>query len=181
MTTSIRSIIRQFGRQKAHTSILVGGLALGIAAFVMIAQYITDEWQSNRFHSNFDNLHRLSVIDAAGESQLYLPPGYKTSLENSVSGIKTIVRTTENLGAGTIQYEGTGSSQAKIFKEESIFYVDKDYLRVFTFPLLAGIADLSVPHTLALSESIATKIFGSVDPIGQSLVIDNQFGRHFFS
>lgn len=181
MTTSIRSLLRQFSRQKGHTAILIGGLALGIAAFILIFQYVTDEWQSNKFHKNFDHLYRLSVIDAAGESQLYLPPGYNSSIKNAVSGIKTIVRTTENLGAGTIQYLEAGSSQSKIFKEESIFYVDKDYLQVFTFPLLAGLADLSEPHSVALAASMAKKLFGTSDPIGQTLVIDNQFGSHFFN
>ena len=72
MTISIRSILRQFSRNKWHTSILVGGLALGIAAFVLIAQYITDEWQSNKFHARYDQLHRLSIVDSNGEPQLHL-------------------------------------------------------------------------------------------------------------
>ncbi|MBK7428907.1 MAG: ABC transporter permease [Saprospiraceae bacterium] len=181
MTISIRSILRQFSRNKWHTSILVGGLALGIAAFVLIAQYITDEWQSNKFHARYDQLHRLSIMDANGEPQLHLPPGYKPLMENSIPGIKSIVRTTENLGSGIIQLSEEIDSETKVFREEDIIYVDQDYLSVFTFPVLAGSDNLSEPHSVALASSVSKKIFGKKDPIGQTLTIDNQFGKHIFT
>jgi putative ABC transport system permease protein len=181
MTTSIRSILRQFSRHKGHTSILIGGLALGIAAFVLIAQYITDEWQSNKFHSKYDQLHRLSIMDPNGESQLHLPPGYKPLMQNSIPGIKSIVRTTENLGSGSIQLTDENESENKLFREEDIIYVDENYLKVFTFPVIAGTDILSEPHTVALAASISKKIFAEQDPVGKSLTIDNQFGKHIFT
>ena len=59
------------------------------------------------------------------------------------------------------------------FIEKKFFYADPDFLRVFTFPLVAGEAAtaLSKPFSVVLTESTAKKYFGKENPIGRAVRI----------
>lgn len=61
--------------------------------------------------------------------------------------------------------------QAKLFKEEDIFYVDASFLKIFSFQMIHGNSNdaLLRPNTVVLTESIARKYFGTENPIGKFL------------
>jgi ABC-type antimicrobial peptide transport system permease subunit len=55
-------------------------------------------------------------------------------------------------------------------------YVDPDFLKMFTFPLLAGNVEkaLADPNSLVLTETLAKTLFGSTNPVGKIVKFDNQ-------
>lgn len=69
--TSLRSI----RRNKVFSMINVAGLAIGMAVFLLIAEYVANEWGANRTLTNYDRLYRVSVVEK-DEANYYLPPGY---------------------------------------------------------------------------------------------------------
>ena len=74
-------------------------------------------------------------------------------------------------------YSRLGSNGGYILKnqtkyQETITFVDKDFLSMFSFPIIVGNAQaLDEPHSTVISSQVATKIFGSTDPIGKTLEI----------
>ena len=56
-----------------------------------------------------------------------------------------------------------------------------DFLSVFTFPLIEGTGSLEDGQTLALSKSMALKLFGSVNAVGKTVTVSNQFGSTLYS
>ncbi|OKS85962.1 hypothetical protein RG47T_1409 [Mucilaginibacter polytrichastri] len=155
------------------------GLALGIAIFLLITEYVAFEWGANRFHKNFDQLYRASTFTAdADKGDYYLPPGYAPTLKNRVPGINEVVRVAEGVGSGLVIVPGTNGSTAgnKSFRENKVSFADDNFFRVFSFPVIKGSTSLAKAQTMAISASIAQKYFGNGNPIGQVLNIKNQFG-----
>ena len=50
----LRSIQRSLARNKVFSAINIAGLAIGIAVFLLIAEFVASEWGANRFHQNYD-------------------------------------------------------------------------------------------------------------------------------
>lgn len=169
--------IRNLLRNKTFTVINIAGLAAGLAVFILIFEFVAAEWNTNRFHKNFQNLYRLGTINKSGSHDVYLAPGYAPVIAKNVPGMEAVVRWVDGLGSGVITYSDSQSGEQKSFREENITYVDGNFLQQFSFPLTDGRPSLQEPKTLALSETMANKFFGTSNVAGQTLTISNQFGN----
>jgi putative ABC transport system permease protein len=169
--------VRNLLRNKTFSAINIAGLAAGLAVFLLIFEFVAAEWDTNRFHKNFQSLYRLGTVDKSGNHGAYLAPGYAPSIAQNVPGVQAVVRWVDGLGSGVITYNDTKSGELKSFREENITYVDGNFLEQFSFPLTDGRPSLQEPKTLALSETMANKLFGKTNVSGQTLTISNQFGN----
>lgn len=171
---------RNLVRNKVFTIINMLGLAVGITVFLLIAEYIAYEWGANRFHRNFDYLYRVSVTHKDGNTNYYLAPGFAPVIKQRFSGIAQCIRVADGAGSGLVSITGDvtkNEAAIKTFSQESISYVDGDFLQVFSFPLVAGTPSLQQPKTMALSETLANRYFGTTGIIGRSVIVSNQFGK----
>ena len=173
--------IRNLFRNKTFTVINMAGLATGIAVFILIFEFAAFEWSSNRFHKNFSGLYRMGAVDKTGNDSYFAAPGFAPLIKQKVSGIESIVRVTEDLGNGVITYNDEKTGEQKALREENICYADSNFFSVFSFPLVAGNASLEAPATLALSETMAKKIFNKTAVTGKTIKISNQFGNNDYT
>src|SRR5829696_7311307 len=97
---------RNLVRNKIFTAINMMGLAVGIAVFLLIFQFVAYEWNANRFHANFKNLYRTSVVYKEGNSDYYLPSGFAPIIKQRFTGIESCVRVADGLGSGVITIPG---------------------------------------------------------------------------
>lgn len=171
-----KTAVRSIKRNKVFSIINVVGLALGIAVFLLIAEFIASEWSANRFHKNFKQLFRVGVAYKDGSFSYYTPPGYAGVAMAKFPEIKAAVRVAERIGGGVISYQNE-KGELKTFREDNISYADGNFLQVFSFPIVTGSASLARPKTLSLTENMATKIFGKAYPIGKTVTVSNQFGN----
>jgi putative ABC transport system permease protein len=165
---------RHLLRDRSFTLLNLTGLAVGLAAFLLISEFVATEWSANRFHQHYDRLYRAVVTDQTAEPEYYLPPGIGKVLKEQFPGIAGVVRIADGVGAGVLTTTGR---DPKAFREERIVYSDGDFFRAFSFPLQAGTNTLDQPLTLALSATLARKYFGAANPVGQTLTVSNQFGN----
>ncbi len=154
---------------------------MGIAVFLFIIQYVAFEWNSNRFNKNYNELYRVNLQYKEGNSDYYLAPGLAPIAKKQISAIENYVRVANGIADGVISYEGNTISGEKTFRQNDISYVDGNFFDVFSFPIIAGTHSLSEPKTLALSEAISKKIFGTTDVIGKQLTVSNQFGNTVYT
>lgn len=169
---------RALVRNRQATAINVLGLALGIAVFLLIAQYVAFEWSANRFHKNFQQLYRTSIVLKDGNSQQHLPAGFAPVIEQKFPAIQKSVRVAEGIGSGLIS---ESSRAANVFREENISYADDGFFNIFSFPMLAGSGALPA-NTLALSETVAKKIVGNpANAVGKTVTVSNQFGNTLYT
>ena len=150
--------VRHLLRQKLYAFINVFGLAVGLACCILIFLYVRHEWQYDAFHENSDRIFRVIVRETrpdggVGHSTLH-PTTLAASLKEEFPGI---VR-----ASGFIRSQ-TQVSHHKIFFQESFGLVEPDFLRMFSFPLLAGDPEqvLRRPDGVVVSETVARTLYGN--------------------
>lgn len=155
---------RTLARNKAYAFINVAGLALGIAACLLVVLYVADELRYDRFNARADRTYRI-VQDGSA-----LTPGSAApALAADYPGVTAFARVLPTLGDVLIR-----QSQDRRFYESHFYWADASILEVFTFPLLRGDPSTALAslNTVVLSASAARRYFGEADPLGQTIVFD---------
>ena len=171
---------RNLRRNKTFSIINIAGLAVGLAVFLLIFEYVAFEWSANRFHKNYDHLYRAAVNNKQNGADYYLPPGFAPIIKEKFPAIEATIRVADGIGGGVISYsanDNNNPADLKSFREERITYVDGNFLETFTFPLVDGATSLQEPEAMAISESMARKIFGKTMVAGKVVTVSNQFGN----
>jgi len=172
--TFLKIAFRNIFRNKVYAALNIVGLAMGIAAFLLLMQYISLEKSVNRFHTNLPQMVRMLNEDKEGKTWPEVEPGWALQAQQRFPEIKSFCRFEQGVAKGIVKGNDNASQS---YREENIGYADGNFFQFFSFPLKAGnAASLAKPNTVFLSESAAKKYFGSVNPIGKALTLYNQFG-----
>lgn len=177
--TQLRVILRNLWRQKLYSFINIFGLALGIAAFLLILEYISFEKSVNGFHKDLGSTYRLINQGVKGETWPQIEPGWATRAAERIPEITDYCRFENGVAGGIVRKTG-GNNDA--FRETNIGYAEGNFFRFFSFPVISGDADaLKQPNTVFLNQAAAKKYFGNVSAIGQQLELSNQFGTQTYT
>ncbi len=165
----IRVALRKMRRQKGYSFITIAGLGVGLACCVLMMLWVTDELSYDRFHANRDSVYRL-IAETPSESGTTrdahpatpLGPAAKAGLPE----IQDFCRYRTNTTYGVKRGE-------KVFLDEVIGVADPSFFTFFTFPLLKGDPKTALdgPKSVVITETLARKLFGDMDPMGQLLTI----------
>ena len=172
----LTSALRNIRRHKGYTFINVFGLAVGLAACLLISLFVRFELSFDRVHDNAKRIVRIEMdVENSGTGSArwkltYLPVG--PGLKERVPEIEEVVRIDFG-GQYAIQYEDTRHY------EDLFHYVDPSFFDVFDgFKVIAGDErELARPGTLLISESEASRYFGSQNPIGKTLTASSQYDQ----
>jgi len=165
----LKIALRNLARHKGYAFINVMGLAVGIAASVLVMLYVIDELGYDRFHENADRIHRVTADwSNKGDSkihQLGTPWILAKTIRDKYPQVEALTQISGPLGDIVLRKDELA------LKETEVFAADASFFDVFSFPLLKGDprAALRDPNTIVLSESLAAKIFGQDDPVGRTI------------
>lgn len=165
-----RIALRQLTKQKVFTTINVLGMTVGLTAFVLIAQYIDYELTFDRFHSNADQVVRLTYekrhngeVVQASSGTFYGAGGF--ALENfpEVQKVARFYKWPAHTGIVLRTNEA-------IFNEKNYFFADSTFFELFSSLLVQGDPStcLDDHHSVAISERAARRIFGTTDVLGKT-------------
>jgi ABC-type antimicrobial peptide transport system permease subunit len=162
----LKIAIRVIKKHKGYSFINIAGLAVGIACCVLILLWVQDELSFDRFHKNHKQIYRTTLNLAGrwtGSSPWALAPILKREYPEILAA--TRYRVNDLL----VTYED------KSFYEGAAF-VDPDFFEIFTFPWVQGNQDSPFPTlaSVVITERTATKYFGSEDPLGKTITINNR-------
>jgi putative ABC transport system permease protein len=159
--------LRNLFRNRISSLVNIVGLAIGMAAFVLIIQYVRFELSYDKFHTNHPNIYRV-------QQDRYKDGELTTQWAAGCSAVgQALYENFEEVENFTRfqKINGVFSYGKKKFREEEIYMADTSFFKLFSFRMLKG--DLSTalvnPMEMVLSESTARKYFGDSDPIGESL------------
>ncbi|MDE3247717.1 MAG: ABC transporter permease [Bacteroidota bacterium] len=170
---------RNILRNRTTAFVNITGLALGITAFLFLLEYISLEKGTNQFHRNVSQIYRLINEDPANKTWPETEPGWASVLKQRYPQLKDACRYYEESGSTIISKK---ENPDQIFTERNTGYADGNFFTFFSFALNAGLAnDLAQPNTVFLSASTAKKYFGTKDPLNQTLVVNNQFGKTVYT
>ena len=171
----IKIAFRNIIRNKTSAFVNIGGLALGICAFLLLTEYISLEKSVNQFHANLPQMYRLINQDPAGKTWAQVEPGWASFLQQRFPQIKSVCRFDEETGSTVISMK---SHPDQNFSETKTGYADGNFFRFFSFPLrLGNPSELRKPNVVFISETSAKKYFGTTNPLEQTLLVNNQFGK----
>jgi putative ABC transport system permease protein len=161
---------RNLKRKKSFSIINISGLAIGMAAAVLILLWIQHEVSYDNFHEKKDRIfqawnrynndgkigcwNNTPRIMASAIQQDY-PEVEKTARLNGLPPLKMEFGDKEFYGRGKV--------------------VDSSFLQIFTFPVVKGNTTTALDdvYSIVLTEKFAKTIFGDADPIGKTLKLDN--------
>ena len=166
----LKVALRNLKKQKFYSFINIAGLSIGIACCILILLFIQDELSFDTFHTQSDSIYRiLTEFDSDGERVLIAPTALPLApaLRADIPEVTSIARI-------SCQFSWLLGREDTYFYED-IVYADPDFLKIFSFPLLAGSTEsvLSNPNSMVISERMAQKYFGDDDPVGRILTVQN--------
>jgi len=172
---------RSLMRNKAYSIINVTGLAVGITCCVLISLYVKDELSYDRYHAQADNIYRVIHAYRDVQADEKLPPPSPEDFQvwgNAPIGpalaadfpqIRSLVQFTSPTDY-LLEY------QDKRLEISNIPFMDSSAFDVFSWKMLAGDPHtaLKAPYSIVLTKSVAKKLFGNSNPVGQGLRVDNK-------
>lgn len=181
------SAFRNLWRKKAFSLINILGLAIGMAACLMILQYVNFERNYERFNEDVDHIFRVNKENFRGEESrgkdLYSAHRLGPNLEQDLPEVKKAIRFHPWYGSAVISYKGEEGELVQ-FNEEDIYFTDSTVFQVFTYPLSYGDPQtaLADPFSIVITRKMATKYFGTeIDPMGKVLTVNGGWAEGDFT
>ena len=180
---------RNLLKNKVFSLINILGLAIGMAACLLILQYVGFELSYDDFHENASNIYRINTDDHQGAirkttlTSSPLGPGLQQNYPEVVNFTRLILPWS---GQGATSTLGWQEPEGNIIKQNFQwgFYTDPGFLQMFSFQWIKGDRQnaLEGSHKIVLAESTARKLFGNdwaenERIIGQTLEYINEYDR----
>jgi putative ABC transport system permease protein len=162
---------RNIVRHKGYSGINILGLAIGIAACLLILQYVSFELSYENFHVNKDRIYRVKQdrYDNGKLSTEWAAGAFAAgnSFKDAIPEIEDYVKL---VGRGEVVTEINNQP----LKIEKVFFATGSFFKIFTYPLIEGngATALNEPFTVALSETTARNIFGTANVVGKSIKLN---------
>jgi len=163
LTVAVRNLLRH----KVYSSINIIGLAVGMAACIVILLWVRFNLSFDSFHANADRICWLYENQTFGG----MGPRYTSStmpamgpaLQEEIPEIEAFCRFFLS------RFGFAARCEARLCEIKKVFYADSSLFRIFSFPLLEGdpATALQQPNSLVVSRELALRLFGEKDPLGQ--------------
>lgn len=159
---------RNLWKNKTFSAINIAGLSLGIAAFLLISNYLRFENSYDDFQTKKDRIYRIPMViaeqDGKEQTFAFTYPAVAPAIKKDFPEVEEVIRLRGQ--GGLVSY-----GDQHIPEGGRLFYVDPEITKVFTFQFLKGNAATAMTelNDAIITESTAKKYFGYADPIGKAL------------
>ena len=162
---------RNLLQNKAFSLINIFGLALGMTCSLLIMLWLRDELKKDRFHANDKRLFRVMENQYYSGEISTFPSTPGILAENIVKDVPEIEMASQMLWEETPLF-----TVGDKYDKEKGRYVQKDFLRMFSYKLLKGDRNtaLAKPDAVVISKGLADKYFKGEDPLGKMIRIDSR-------
>ncbi|HXB32752.1 MAG TPA: ABC transporter permease, partial [Puia sp.] len=166
--TAWRSLLRG----KSFSFINICGLAVGMAGATLILLWLANELSYDRFHVNGDRIYKLYVMtDIPGEKHLTID----VASQPIGSAMKAKFPEVEAFSRMQPVTQFLFTAGDKSFTRLKGDFVDPAFLKIYSFPLVAGNRDeqLGSVNSIVVTEKLARKLFGTTDAVGKTIRINS--------
>jgi putative ABC transport system permease protein len=169
---ALLSLYRSLTRHKVYAALNIGGLAIGIAVFIVLGLYVRFETTYDRWVPNHENLYMV-------QNDFNMPgsPFDGVSYQTPVALLAMIEEVDPGID-GTMMLPSYGSViRDGVGTAEPVAAVDPGLLDFFRFDLASGSRDaLESPQNAVLTQSAAERYFPAGDAIGKTITISRDAG-----
>jgi putative ABC transport system permease protein len=170
LTIALRNIRQRAG----YTTINVFGLAVGMAACLLIGLYVGDELSYDTFHDRADRIYVMGSENNFFGRSIATSYPVAATLEDDLPAVERAVRTASRGDVMVRRVANTMESERQLLLADSAFF------RVFDFALVRGDRSsvLDAPDAAVITQSMASDFFGDEDPMGQAITVDLRGTTH---
>ena len=167
--------IRAARKRPLQTVVNGAGLSVGLACCLLISLFVWHQSTFDRFHENGDRIFRIATdyrIDSdvirTAETVGPLLPVLLESIPEIEQGVR--------MSMGSIEVK----RDLVELQSNRVLFADSGFFDVFTYPLARGDerTALQDPLGVILTTPMAERLFGSDDPLGQTLMVDDAIEVH---
>jgi putative ABC transport system permease protein len=160
----LKVTMRNLWKNKTYSFLNIFGLAVGIAAAVLIFLWVEDETTYNLNFAKHDYLYHVmqnEKTDAGISTNGSTPGPLAEALKAEIPGIVNSGR----LSWAMDELVAVGDKSIK----ENGMYADPSVISMYSLPFIYGHPStaLNDPNDVAISESMARRFFGDVNPVGR--------------
>ncbi len=161
----LKTALRNIRKYKSYSLINLIGLALGMISCLYITLWVQEELAFDGFHENLDDLYRF-VVKMNNDWHESTPLALVPSLREKFPEIDQMTRFSKkkyNVRSGNINSNEKGA------------LIDREFFSMFSFPIVKGDvqSNFNNSHSIVITERLAKKFFPSQNPVGRSLLINN--------
>jgi len=170
-SSSLKITLRKLYREKVYALINIAGLSLGIACTLILALYLRSELTYDQHTKNYRQIYRVvGEYNANGKIERIArtSPVLGEMLKADFPEIIDFVRARHINLRTLIHYED------QHYYWETVYVADNNLFTVFDHDILYGDPNtaLTIPNTVAVSETFARKYFGNENPLGKTIMSD---------
>lgn len=170
---NLKLALRNLWRNKTSSIINVLGLAVGVAACLLLLLYVNYEWNYDRQYKDASKIYQVmtNFQDASGKiTGTGRSPGngIAMAIRSKIPEVDAITR----IAGGN---ESLIANQQNGFKMVDLF-ADPEILKIFNYEFIAGNPDvaLNAPNAVVLTEKTAMLLFGTTDVLDKTVKYGNR-------
>ena len=159
--------VRALAKSKTYSIINIAGLAIGMAACIMILLYIRYEQSYENWLPDVENTYQFQTFARNPDDgeEFFMQMASFITRERLEKDFPQIENAAYLLGTSPVVFKDGQASSTEEYK-----YTDEDFLKVVNLPLAAG-TTLTGARTAVLTEAEAMRRFGTADVIGRTLTL----------
>jgi len=166
---------RNLRKHSFYSLINIVGLAIGVAATLVITLFVIDELNYDTYNGNADRIYRVEADVKFGGNRFQMT--YRSAPEAS-----TLMHDYPEVESA-VRFRSAGSYLVRAadakdnLKEKYVVWADSTFFNIFSVKVLEGDprTALKQPSSIAISKTIAKKYFPGKSALGQSLILDNNY------
>ncbi len=167
--------LRNLRKQGFYSFINIAGLAVGVAACLVIVLFILDELSYDKYNVKADRIYRVNNEIKFGGNHYrmtYSSAPIAHALQQDYPEIEATVRF-RSYGSYLVKT----SEASENIKEQHVMWTDSTFFKIFSVTVLEGDAKtaLTEPASIAISKKTASKYFPNGNALGQSMILDNKY------
>ena len=164
--------IRNLMKNGIFSAINIAGLGIGLACVIIIFGYVRLELSYDTFHSDHNNIYRITTSNATtGEQTAYNFMPLAPLLKENMSGLKRAVRIYPRSGLLSIDKKNKQ-------RETNFCFADSTFFEMFNFQAIDGslVDALDKPMSVVVTKSGALRFFGTSKVAGKELFFEDDNG-----
>jgi len=177
LKTSFRFLLKN----KTYSFINIFGLAVGTLCCVYIILYVADQYSYDKHQRDAKDIYRItSRLELAGDKHHNgtasppIAPAMKKDFGEVIQYVRIVP--TIQVAKHLLNYK------EKFIYETEAFYADSTLFDMFNFHFIYGnpATALKDPYSVVLMRPVSDKLFGTEDPLGKTITIENGYGKDNF-
>jgi hypothetical protein len=172
LSNYLKTAWRSLFRGRSFSIINISGLIVGMAGATLILLWLFNEVSFDRFHVNKDRIYQVySMTDIPGQPHATIGVVSQPLGPAMKARFPEVEEFTRVADVDHFLFTAGNASFTRLKGD----FADPDFLRIFSFPLVAGDRDrpLGTVNSIVLTEKLARKLFGSTDVIGKTVRLDS--------